>query len=84
MANVITKLYAALDPRFSTGFKIEHQCRRGLYCNPTGRTILSNPAFLINLSRMRVGRFSGREISSDRRSVYLDFRQGLTFIVYSE
>jgi hypothetical protein len=27
---VITKLYATLDPCFTSGFRIEHQCRRGL------------------------------------------------------
>ena len=29
-ANVITRLYATPDPRFSVGLQIEHQCRRGL------------------------------------------------------
>jgi len=29
--DVITKLYATLDPCLSSGFSIEHQCRRGLW-----------------------------------------------------
>jgi hypothetical protein len=29
--NVITKLYATLDPCFRSGFSIQHQCRRGLW-----------------------------------------------------
>jgi len=29
--DVITELYATLDPCFRSGFSIEHQCRRGLW-----------------------------------------------------
>src|SRR2546425_1683363 len=50
LANVITKLYATLDPRFWTGFKSEHQCRRGLWLSSDRYPILSTPAFLFNLS----------------------------------
>jgi hypothetical protein len=30
LTNVITRLYATPDPRFSVGLQTEHQCRRGL------------------------------------------------------
>src|ERR1700735_705382 len=33
-ANVITRLYATPDPRFSVGLGTGHQCRRGLWRSP--------------------------------------------------
>src|SRR5215475_6274164 len=58
--DVITKLYATLDPCLSSGFSIEHQCRRGLWLSSDqpfhhASTASSFPFCLAQASCMLIG-----------------------------
>jgi hypothetical protein len=48
--NVITRLYANPDPRFSIGLRIGTNVGAGCSCHPTGPTIFARLVFLCTLS----------------------------------
>src|SRR5215472_5903550 len=61
-ANVITKLYATLDPRFSDGLHLSTNVAAGCSCHPTSALSCLLSTFLTNLSRQASCSFSGFEI----------------------
>src|SRR5215471_2016143 len=59
VANVITKLYATSDPRFSTGFKMSTNVGAGCGCHPTSEQSSLFSSSLSTCLARPVGGFSG-------------------------
>src|SRR5215831_21361756 len=66
VANVITKLYATSDPRFSTGFKMSTNVGAGCGCHPTGEQSSLFSSSLSTCLARPVGGFLGTDDLRER------------------